>query len=165
MLLGKVTSSSLVAQLNQLGCRLFFYRVCARRPGAKGLADRKIVLKKRYPTIFSLSFPGDEAEMGGCLAAGWGFFHISPSGEAQACPFSPHSDRILRQLSMLDVLQSDFFKNLQQENLVGGEHTGGCTLDERRDAVAAILQRSSGSQDDAAMPQGTRLLGRSDKDR
>lgn len=66
---------------------------------------------------------------------------------------------------MLDVLQSDFFKNLQQENLVGGEHTGGCTLDERRDAVAAILQRSSGSQDDAAMPQGTRLLGRSDKDR
>lgn len=160
--LEEVTSLDFIEQLNLLGCRLLFYieyvpvdpdsqLQTIAEPERKVLADRQIELKKRYPSIFFLSFPGDEAEMGGCLAAGRGFFHISPSGEAQACPFSPYSDTSLRQLSLLDVLQSDFFKNLQQENLVGGEHTGGCTLYERRDAVAAILQRSSSSRDDAAL--------------
>ncbi|NLO36355.1 MAG: radical SAM protein [Clostridiaceae bacterium] len=161
--LEEVTSESYVGQLNQLGCRLLFtieyvpvdpisQLQAITDPERKLLAARQVALKKRYPSIFFLSFPGDEAEMGGCLAAGRGFFHISPSGEAQACPFSPYADRSLRRQSLLDVLRSDFFKNLQQENLVGGEHTGGCTLYERRDAVAAILQRSGGNPDEVPVP-------------
>jgi MoaA/NifB/PqqE/SkfB family radical SAM enzyme len=151
--LADVTSRSFIDMLNQMGCRIVFYieyvpvdagsRLQAiAEPERKKLADRQIELKKQFPSIFFLSFPGDEAEMGGCLAAGRGFFHISPSGEAQACPFAPFSDRSLRRQSLLDVLQSDFFRRLQQDNLVGGEHTGGCTLFEQKEAVAAILQMS-----------------------
>lgn len=39
-----------------------------------------------------LSFSGDEKYVGGCLAAGRGFFHINANGEVEPCPFSPYSD-------------------------------------------------------------------------
>lgn len=149
--LDEVTSRSFADQLNKMGCRIVFYieyvpvdpssqLQAITDPERQMLASRQIALKEQFPSIFFLSFPGDEEEMGGCLAAGRGFFHISPTGEAQACPFAPFSDRSLRRQTLLDVLQSDFFRRLQQENLVGGEHTGGCTLFEHKDAVAAILQ-------------------------
>ena len=77
--------------------------------------------------------------MGGCLAAGRGFFHINPYGEAEACPFSPYSDRSLTDTSMLEVLQSPFFRKLQEDRLVGGEHTGGCALFEHEAEVREIL--------------------------
>jgi MoaA/NifB/PqqE/SkfB family radical SAM enzyme len=157
--LDEVTCRSFADKLDKMGCRVVFYieyvpvdagsRLQAiTEPERNILAERQVDLKKQFPGIFFLSFPGDEAEMGGCLAAGRGFFHISPSGEAQACPFAPFSDRNLRRQPLLDVLQSDFFSRLQQENLVGGEHTGGCTLFEHKDEVAAILQElAAGSGD------------------
>ena len=87
-----------------------------------------------------LSFPGDEKFMGGCLAAGRGFFHINPQGEAEACPFSPYSDRNLKEHSLLEVLRSPFFAKLREAELVGGEHTGGCALFERDDEVRKLLE-------------------------
>ncbi|MDW7655753.1 MAG: radical SAM protein [Bacillota bacterium] len=158
--LEEVSSQTFTDQLNKMGCRLVFYieyvpvdpgsRLQAiADPERKIMSDRQIALKEQFPSIFFLSFPGDEEEMGGCLAAGRGFFHISPSGEAQACPFAPFSDRSLRRQTLLDVLQSDFFRRLQQENLVGGEHTGGCTLFEHKDKVAAILQEMAVGQGDS----------------
>ena len=87
-----------------------------------------------------LSFPGDEKHMGGCLAAGRGFFHINAYGAAEACPFSPYSDRSLREHTLLEVLDSPFFARLQQESLVGGEHDGGCALFQKRAQVQALLK-------------------------
>jgi MoaA/NifB/PqqE/SkfB family radical SAM enzyme len=40
---------------------------------------------RKFPALF-IGFPGDEEEYGGCLAAGRGFVHISPSGGSRALP-------------------------------------------------------------------------------
>jgi MoaA/NifB/PqqE/SkfB family radical SAM enzyme len=87
-----------------------------------------------------LSFPGDEEEMGGCLAAGRGFFHINPFGKAEACPFSPYSDCNLKSYTLLEALQSSFFKKLKQEGLTGGDHVGGCALFEQEEKVKELLR-------------------------
>ncbi|HJJ48903.1 MAG TPA: radical SAM/SPASM domain-containing protein [Methanocorpusculum sp.] len=86
-----------------------------------------------------ISFPGDEEFMGGCLAAGRGFFHISPCGSAEPCPFSPYSDRNLKSCSLLDAVSSPLFCRLQECGLVGGEHSGGCVLVQREDEVRRCL--------------------------
>jgi MoaA/NifB/PqqE/SkfB family radical SAM enzyme len=96
-------------------------------------------LQEKFRKVLFLSFPGDEKFFGGCLAAGRGFFHINPYGDAEACPFSPFSDRSLVDYSLLEAIRSPFFKKLADKNLVGGEHTGGCALFSKKDSVAGIL--------------------------
>jgi hypothetical protein len=44
---------------------------------------------------------------------------------------------------LLEVLQSEFFRKLQTEDLVGAEHMGGCTLFEERENVEKILKEIS----------------------
>ena len=77
--------------------------------------------------------------MGGCLAAGRGFFHINPYGAAEACPFSPYSDRSLKNYSLLEALQSPLFNKIQTENLTWGEHDGGCTLFNHVNDIESLL--------------------------
>lgn len=104
-------------------------------------AIREKELMELFSKILFLSFPGDEEELGGCLAAGRGFFHINPYGAAEVCPFSPYSDCDLLSNSLLQVLQSSFFQRLKAQELVGGEHKGGCALFEQQEKVKAALAK------------------------
>jgi MoaA/NifB/PqqE/SkfB family radical SAM enzyme len=45
-----------------------------------------------------VSFRDNEAESGGYLAAGRGFFNINAEGGAEPCSFSPYSDTSLKTL-------------------------------------------------------------------
>lgn len=147
-LLSKPFVDSLVAY----GCKLAFYiSYVPVEPGTAQLAQtepQKLLmeqtlewLRSLYRSFVFLSFPGDEQHMGGCLAAGRGFFHINAQGDAQACPFAPYSDRSLQTHTLLQVLDSPFFKRLKEEKLVGGEHDGGCTLFAHEAEVKALLDR------------------------
>ena len=80
--------------------------------------------------------------MGGCLAAGRGFFHISQSGGAEPCPFSPFSVANVAEKGLLGVLEDPFFAKVREvEQRHAAEHAGGCTLflhqSEVREALAA----------------------------
>lgn len=94
---------------------------------------------ERYKGMIIISFPGDEKLLGGCLAAGRGFFHIGPDGSAEPCPFSPFSDSSVLDLGVKGALASPLFRKLRDAHLVGGEHTGGCALYEHREEVEALL--------------------------
>ena len=86
-------------------------------------------LKNKFKDMSIFAFPGDEKFMGGCLSAGRGFFHINPSGGAEACPFSPHSQWTVKDHTILEILESSFFKEIQVLSKLGVEnHVGGCTL-------------------------------------
>ena len=96
-------------------------------------------LREEYPEIVFISFPGDEKEAGGCIAAGRGFFHINSHGGAEPCPFSPYSDASVRNTSIREALNSPLFAALRQGDLMADDHVGGCALYERRDQVEALL--------------------------
>ena len=148
--LSEVTSEAFLNELYTLGCRLVFYIEyvpvdAATKHLAPGEEERCALQtamderRKTHPSMIFLAFPGDEQFMGGCLAAGRGFFHISPSGAAEPCPFSPYSDCSVREKTLLEVLRSPFFKRLREKGLVGGEHDGGCALFEHEADVKALL--------------------------
>ncbi|MDR0843598.1 MAG: hypothetical protein LBN71_00105, partial [Tannerella sp.] len=103
------------------------------------MADALEVIKLGYRKMIFFSFPGDEESMGGCLAAGRGFFHINPEGKAEPCPFSPYSDRNVADGGLREALKSPLFMKLRNSGLVGGEHTGGCVLFENEDKVKELL--------------------------
>ena len=146
-----VTSDAFVDNLRDLGCKLIIYvEYVPTEPGTEYLAFDEQDLEKmeavqahqreRYHDVIIISFPGDEQHMGGCLAAGRGFFHIGPDGSAEPCPFSPFSDSNVINLGIRGALQSPLFRKLRDVHLVGGEHSGGCALYEHRDEVEKMLK-------------------------
>lgn len=145
-----VTSDEYVAHLRELGCKMIIYvEYVPTEPGTEHLAfgDEDLEQmeavqehqKEQFKDMIIISFPGDEKHMGGCLAAGRGFFHIGPDGNAEPCPFSPYSDSNVLTLGVNGALQSPLFKKLRAVHLVGGEHSGGCALWEHREEVEQML--------------------------
>ena len=152
-----VTSDEFVDNLRDLGCKLIIYvEYVPTEAGTEYLAFGEADLammeavqahqRERYHDVIIISFPGDEQHMGGCLAAGRGFFHIGPDGSAEPCPFSPFSDSSVIELGVKGALGSPLFRKLRDVHLVGGEHSGGCALYEHRDEVEAMLKEESQQQ-------------------
>ena len=61
---------------------------------------------------------------------------------AEPCPFSPYSDINVKNTSLRQALRSPLFAALQMQNVLMEEHSGGCVLFERKDAVEALLAGS-----------------------
>lgn len=146
-----VTSDAFVDHLQELGCKLVIYvEYVPTDPGTEYLVLSEEDIQRmeavqerqteRYKGMIIISFPGDEKLLGGCLAAGRGFFHIGPDGSAEPCPFSPFSDSSVLDLGVKGALASPLFRKLRDAHLVGGEHTGGCALYEHREEVEALLK-------------------------
>lgn len=147
--LDQLLDEAFVGELRDRGCGILFYvEYVPTEAGTEDLAlgdgelkrlargtDR---LKSQFPDLVILSFPGDEAAMGGCLASGRGFFHINPTGGAEPCPFSPYSKHNLRESTILEVLDSGYFDALRALSASAGPHVGGCVLFQREREVRAL---------------------------
>lgn len=98
-------------------------------------------LRERLPGIF-IAFPGDEEEMGGCLAAGRGFIHISARGDVEPCPFAPYSDASLLRMTIREALASPLLRAIRENSDGLHDVSGGCALWNHREWVKRILART-----------------------
>lgn len=148
-----VTGKEFLDVLTAHGCKLVFYveytpvdqetRALALSDEDRQTLDARLdELRRTYKNVIFVSFPGDEKLTGGCLAAGRGFFHINPDGDAEPCPFSPYSDLNLKDHSLMQALDSALFRELNREDYLLQEHEGGCLLFEKRAEVQKILNQT-----------------------
>ncbi len=148
----KVTDARFLRKLSHRGCGLVFFveyvpaesgteELVLSPDACKVLNDRVGYLRRKLKQMIIVSFPGDEEKMGGCLAAGRGFFHINPSGGAEPCPFAPFSKLSLKDTPILEVLKSDYFEKLRELELNAKTHKGGCTLFEILDQVEQLASQ------------------------
>ncbi len=147
--LDTVTDDAFVSSLKEIGCRLVFLVEYVPADGntepALDEKDRSVLetrqneLKAHCADMIILSFPGDEKKLGGCLAAGRGFFHINASGDAEPCPFSPYSDISLKSSSLRDALDSALFRQIRENHFEAQNHVGGCVLFPRKSEIENLL--------------------------
>ena len=149
-----VTEHGFIGELRERGCGLVFFveyvpaeqgteRLVLNAEALKALGARVEALRadKGNKGMVLLSFPGDEEAMGGCLAAGRGFFHINAWGGAEPCPFTPNSEMNLKRQSLLAVLQSPFFERVREISAAEAMNRhGGCTLFRYEREVAQALR-------------------------
>lgn len=139
--------------LLDLGCRLFFFvEYVPVRDGTESLildsaqrgrlAAAVASLQQRLQGLF-IAFPGDKEELGGCLAAGRGFIHISPSGRVEPCPFAPYSDSSVRDVPLRDALASPLLLAIRDNHERLTETSGGCALWSQREWVQSLLASSN----------------------
>lgn len=149
--LGAVVTKDFLKNLRSKGCgAVFFVEYVPAEQGTEGLVlsdeeteklNEKVAgFKTEFSDMNIFAFPGDEKYMGGCLAAGRGFFHINPFGAAEPCPFSPFSKMNVRECSVPEILESAFFEEIRAISKESAEHhSGGCTLFNHEDEVRALL--------------------------
>ncbi|WP_407413758.1 radical SAM protein [Methanobrevibacter sp.] len=148
--LSSLLSDDFIDRLHDFGCKVvFFIEYVPVNEQTRNLApsdeEREMLLDKldnlrnNYSDMLFMSFPGDEKESGGCLAAGRGFFHINSQGGAEPCPASPYSDVNVKETSLIDALNSRLFKSLREGGILLDDHEGGCVLFEHKDDVERIL--------------------------
>lgn len=144
-----ITSADYARQLTERGAKVLFYveyvpvdeqsELEVLLPEQQQDLPRLMQqLRERFLSLF-IAFPGDEAEYGGCLAAGRGFVHISASGSVEPCPFAPYSDSSLLNLSLREALQSPFLQQIREQHQLLQEVRGGCALWEKREWVKSLL--------------------------
>ena len=145
-----VSSEKFISMLSDKGCKaVIFVEFVPVTEDSKHLApgdeDREYLKKEiarlrvEHPEMVFVSFPGDEKNSGGCIAAGRGFFHINSHGGAEPCPFSPYSDINVKETSLREAINSKLFNALQSEGVLLDDHEGGCVLYEKRKEVEALL--------------------------
>ena len=145
-----IISDEFISKLHGLGCNVVFFIEyipvnehtieLAPDDEERGLLKNKIdYFRDKYSNMLFFSFPGDEKESGGCLAAGRGFFHINSQGGAEPCPASPYSDMNVKDTSLLEVLNSTLFKSLRDGGFLLDDHECGCVLFEHKDEVEKLL--------------------------
>ena len=150
--LSDLLSREYIDRLHDFGCKVvFFIEYVPVNEDTIDLAptdvERDLLLKeldglrKDYEDMLFLSFPGDEKTSGGCLAAGRGFFHINSHGGAEPCPASPYSDINVRDTSLMEALNSKFFRSLRDGGILLDDHEGGCVLFEHKEEVEEMLSK------------------------
>ncbi|MHB1314648.1 MAG: radical SAM/SPASM domain-containing protein [Christensenellales bacterium] len=146
-----ISSREFIGMLQQKGCKIAFFIEYVPADGSNALApgdqDRLLLssninmLRSHYGNMIFLSFPGDEENLGGCLAAGKGFFHINPFGAAEPCPFSPFSDTNLTNCTLLQALSSPLFKIIRSQDFLNQKHDGGCVLFAQESKIREMIAR------------------------
>ncbi|AGB03178.1 radical SAM/SPASM domain-containing protein [Methanoregula formicica] len=145
----QVTGEAFAREMLSAGARvLAFVEYVPMEPGTEPLVlthEQKKVLQivladfnRKFPGLF-IGFPGDEDEYGGCLAAGRGFVHVSPSGNLEPCPAAPYSDANLVKVPLQDALRSRLLARLREEPSLLSESEGGCALRANRAWVETLL--------------------------
>jgi MoaA/NifB/PqqE/SkfB family radical SAM enzyme len=145
----QVTGEVFVRQMIDTGARVFtFVEYVPMAPGTENLVlthDQKRTLQavrsvfnQKFPALF-IGFPGDEETYGGCLAAGRGFVHVSPSGDLEPCPAAPYSDANLSSVPLKEALRSRLLSRLREKPEFLTESGGGCALRANRVWVEELV--------------------------
>ena len=147
----EVSSDAFLKSLSDRGCKAVIFvefvpvtdesRELAPGDDERDYLNNEILrLRRDHPEMVYISFPGDEKESGGCVAAGRGFFHINSHGGAEPCPFSPYSDINVASTSLREAMRSPLFTALRSGDILLDDHEGGCVLYEKREQVEALLR-------------------------
>ena len=138
----RVTGESFIREMLANGARVFTYvEYVPMAPGTENLVlthEQKKTLQavladfnRKFPALF-IGFPGNEETYGGCLAAGRGFVHVSPSGDLEPCPAAPVSDANLGSVPLDIALRSRLLSRLRDAPALLTESEGGCALRAKR---------------------------------
>lgn len=147
----RVTDEMFVRQMLGTGARVFtFVEYVPMEPGTEERVltpEQKKILpalladfNRKFPALF-IGFPGDEDAYGGCLAAGRGFVHVSPSGNLEPCPAAQVSDANLARVPLETALRSRLLSRIRTEHGLLSESAGGCALRANREWLQELVGR------------------------
>ncbi|MFA5364063.1 MAG: radical SAM protein [Candidatus Bathyarchaeia archaeon] len=100
----------------------------------------QILSYRKTKPLYIVHSPGDEEYFGGCVSAGRGFAHVTPSGDLTPCPVSNVATHNLRTSSLREGFASPLFTKIREnESLLENEGTP-CSLFAHPKEVAELAK-------------------------
>ncbi|MDY6864400.1 MAG: radical SAM protein [Halobacteriota archaeon] len=76
----------------------------------------RILDYRKRKQVYIIHSPGDEEFFGGCVSAGRGFAHITPSGDLTPCPISNIATHNLTKSTLREGLASQLFEEIRRDD-------------------------------------------------
>ncbi|MFX1343754.1 MAG: radical SAM/SPASM domain-containing protein [Promethearchaeota archaeon] len=102
---------------------------------------KKVLNYRETKQIFLVHSPGDEEYMGGCVSAGRGFAHVTPSGDLTPCPVSNIATHNLTKSTLKDGFNSDLFKIIRESEHLLETNGSPCALFSHPEEVDILAKK------------------------
>jgi MoaA/NifB/PqqE/SkfB family radical SAM enzyme len=102
------------------------------------LRQRGRQLRAKYP-IFIADFWNDAPHVGGCIAGGRNYIHINANGDVEPCVFTHFAVDKIHDKSLLEVLQSDFFKAIRSKQPYSDNLLTPCMIIDNPDVYREVV--------------------------
>jgi MoaA/NifB/PqqE/SkfB family radical SAM enzyme len=130
-------------------------------PEEKRLHFREAVLRVRSRetgAAYLVHSPADEEFFGGCVSAGRGFAHVTPTGDVTACPFSALATHNVATSSVSEALAGSFFTMIRDNGPMLETHDHPCALSANADKLESMAAGLGAYRTDGAGPAPERKL-------
>jgi hypothetical protein len=132
-------------------------------------AQRKAVyqrIRKLRATkpLFAMDFQHDAAYVGGCIAGGKRYLHINANGDVDPCVFIHYSNANIRDVSLLDALQSPIFMAYHDNMPFNENMLRPCPMLENPEKLREMVEKSGAKSTDMQSPESAdHLCGKCDE--
>lgn len=104
-------------------------------------------MRKTKP-LFTLDFQNDGEFVGGCIAGGRRYLHINAAGDVDPCVFAHYSNANIREVSLLEALQSPIFMEYYREQPFNDNGLRPCPIYENSGKLAEMVERAGAHNTD-----------------
>lgn len=108
---------------------------------------------RKTKELFLIDFQNDGEFVGGCIAGGRSYLHISAGGDMEPCAFIHYSDSNIREKTLLEALQSPLFMAYHDNQPFNCNHLRPCPMLENPERLAAMVKNSGAHSTDMQSPE------------
>ena len=117
-------------------------------PDQRETVYRKIRDVRNRKSIFLIDFQNDGEYIGGCIAGGRYYFHITPNGDVEPCVFIHYSDSNIREKTLIECLTSPLFMAYKEGQPFNCNHLMPCPMLENPEKLRDIVHATGAHSTD-----------------
>ena len=108
--------------------------------------------------IFAIDFQNDGEFVGGCVAGGKYYCHISASGDVEPCVFVHYSGANINEMSFLDCLRQPLFLKYREGQPFNDNHLRPCPMLENPEILQRMVTETGARSTDLEAPEDVEHL-------
>ncbi len=108
--------------------------------------------------LFAMDFQNDGEYVGGCIAGGRRYLHINANGDVDPCVFIHYSNANIRQMSLLEALQSPIFMAYHNGQPFNHNMFQPCPMLENPELLRKMVAQSGAHSTDLQSPESAEHL-------
>ena len=164
-----VTSEAYFDQMIDWGALFvwYFHYMPVGRGAAPGLLPtpeqrtevyRRIRAYRETKPIFSMDFQNDAEYVGGCIAGGRRYLHISAAGDVEPCVFIHYANVNIRDVTLLEALKSPLFMAYHDGQPFNDNMLRPCPMLENPEKLRQMVAESGAHSTDPMSPESVEHL-------
>ena len=114
---------------------------------------RRIRKYRSSKPLFAMDFQNDAEYVDGCIAGGRRYLHINANGDVDPCVFIHYSNANIRQVSLLQALQSPLFMAYHDNQPFNDNMLRPCPMLENPSALRKMVESSQAHSTDPESPE------------